>query len=160
MTARAARLAALLLVAVVAAGGVAPTVAAARARVSVTEVYGDLMCVVCNESLAVAQAPEAYQERQQVRTYVAQGMDVKQIERAMVAQYGASVLAKPPAKGFNVLVYVIPPAVVAIGIVVLVLTVPRWRARAGRSRGRPAADAPAVSDADRRRIDRELAERF
>jgi cytochrome c-type biogenesis protein CcmH len=157
------RLLAGLLITLSAGGAVSPAITAAattKPQVSVTEMYNDLMCVVCHESLAVAQSPEAYQERQQVRTYVAQGLDAKQIEHAMVGQYGTSVLAKPPAKGFNVLVYVIPPIVVVLGIVVLVLTIPKWRARAAQARQPPTPAAATVSDADNRRIDEEMAERF
>ena len=44
----------------------------------------------------------------------------------MVAQYGPSVLAQPPAHGFNLSVYVIPAAVL-VGLVVVGYALARWR---------------------------------
>ena len=156
------RLAAALTIAMLAAITAAPgAVAAARPRVSIPQMYQDLMCVVCHESLAIAQSPESFQERQEVRTLVGQGLDRAQVEHAMVAQYGTAVLARPPAHGFNLLVYVIPPVVVLIGLGTLVVTIPRWRRRSRAQRSAGAATGPpTLSDADTQRIDQELAERF
>ena len=132
--------------------------AAVRPRASVTELYNDLMCTICHESLAVAQSPEAIQERQQVRTLVGQGETTKQIEASMVGQYGPAVLANPPASGFDLLVYVVPPAVVILGIVTLVVAIPRWRRRARRAAAVAAPAVPALSDEDARRLEADLAE--
>ena len=92
------------------------------------------MCVLCHESLAVAQSAESYQERAYVRTFVAQGLTVKQIEDRMVGLYGTGVLAQPPKHGFSLLVYIIPPVVVLAGILLLFYTVPRWRRKAAAAR--------------------------
>ena len=59
------------------------------------------MCVACHEPLAVSQSPEAFSERSFIRVLIAQGLTKAQIEKQMVANYGAAVLAKPPASGFN-----------------------------------------------------------
>ena len=115
------------------------------------------MCVACHESLAVAQSPEAYSERQYIRTLIAQGLTKKQIENQLVAQYGPAVLGQPPAKGVNLIVYIVPPLLVAVGIVVLVITIPRWRRRA---RDAAAGQAPATAppdSAEARRLDEDLA---
>ena len=96
------------------------------------------MCVACHESLAVAQSPEAFSERQYIRDLIAQGETAAEIKRNMVAQYGTAVLAVPPAQGFNLVVYVLPPVLVGVGILVLALTIPRWRRRArGAGAGHP-----------------------
>ena len=70
------------------------------------------MCVSCKEPLSVAQSPQAMAERNFIRTLVAQGQTKAQIERALVAQYGTAVLGRPPAHGFNLTVYILPPALV------------------------------------------------
>ena len=44
-----------------------------------------------------------------IRGLISQGLTKKQIERQLVAQYGPAVLGKPPAHGFNLTVYVLPP---------------------------------------------------
>jgi cytochrome c-type biogenesis protein CcmH/NrfF len=132
-----------------------------REHTSVQQMYNDLMCVLCHESLAVAQSAESYQERAYVRTFVAQGLTVKQIEDRMVGLYGTGVLATPPKHGFGLLAYVIPPVVVLLGILVLFYTVPRWRRKAAAARdaaGSP--EAPVISERESERIDEELAERY
>ncbi len=158
------RVIAILLMLATLAGAAAPTVASAaqvRERASVQEMYNDLMCVLCHESLAVAQSAESYQERALVRGFVAQGLTVKQIENRMVAQYGPAVLAQPPKHGFSLLIYIIPPVVVLAGILLLLYTVPRWRRKAAAARDAPGGgDTPAISEQESQRLDQELAERF
>jgi cytochrome c-type biogenesis protein CcmH len=162
--AAASRLVVILLSLALLAGAAAPTVAGAaqvREHTTVQQMYDDLMCVLCHESLAVAQSAESYQERAYVRHFVAQGLTVKQIEDRMVGLYGTGVLAKPPKHGFSLLVYIIPPVVVLAGILLLFYTVPRWRRKAAAARDASgAAEGPAISEQESQRIDEELAERY
>jgi cytochrome c-type biogenesis protein CcmH len=162
--AAASRLVAILVTMAMLAGAATPTLAGAaqiREHTTVQAMYNDLMCVLCHESLAVAQSAESYQERAYVRTFVAKGLTKKQIEDRMVGLYGTGVLAQPPKHGFGLLAYVVPPVVVLLGILVLVYTVPRWRRKAAAARdvaGDP--EGPAISDQESQRLDEELAERF
>jgi cytochrome c-type biogenesis protein CcmH len=134
----------------------AGTALATAPKASLTNIEGEVMCVSCRESLAVAQSPQAYAERAFIRTLIAQGYDKRQIEQALVAQYGPAVLGKPPAHGFNLTVYVLPPAILLLGIVTLALTLPRWRRQAAaRRRARPAA--PPAAPAENARLEQELA---
>ncbi|HEY1515540.1 MAG TPA: cytochrome c-type biogenesis protein CcmH, partial [Solirubrobacteraceae bacterium] len=82
--------------------------AAATPRASYLQVVNDVMCVVCHEPLSVAQSPEAFQERDYIRQLIAQGKTRTEIEDDLVQQYGPAVLARPPAHGVNLLVYIIP----------------------------------------------------
>lgn len=123
-------------------------------RPSLTQLYGEFMCVSCHESLAVARSPQSYSERQYIRDLIAQGKTAAQIKRSMVAQYGPGVLAVPPAHGFNLLVYVLPPVLVAIGLATLALTIPRWRRRAREAES--PTPAGRLSPEDTRRLDDEL----
>jgi len=143
-----------------AAASAAPAV---REHARVQQMYELLMCTVCHESLAVAQSPESYEERALVRQLVAKGLTVKQVENEMVAQYGPQVLAEPPKHGFGLLVYIIPPVVVLIGVAILLYTIPRWRRRAAAARadaGAPGNAAPALTEQESQRLERELAERL
>jgi cytochrome c-type biogenesis protein CcmH len=162
--AAASRLVATLLMLAMLAGTASPTVAAAaqvHEHTTVQQMYDNLMCVLCHESLAVAQSAESYQERAYVRQFVAQGLTVKQIEDRMVGLYGTGVLAQPPKHGFSLLVYIIPPIVVLAGILLLFYTVPRWRRKAAAARDAAgAAEGPAISEQESQRLDEELAERF
>ncbi len=142
----------LLALAVVAVG--APQPAAAATRASLTDLENDVMCVSCRESLAVAQSPQAYAERAYIRKLIAQGLDKPQIERELVAQYGTAVLGRPPARGFNLTVYVLPPAIVALGLVILAVVLPRWRRRSPKET--PTTAPPSLAPADTRRLEEEL----
>jgi cytochrome c-type biogenesis protein CcmH len=134
-----------------------PSATAATPRASLTEIENDVMCVVCHESLAVASSPQADSERAYIRLLIAQGQTEPQIENALVAQYGPSVLALPPAHGFNLTVYIVPPLILAIGIVTLVITLPRWRRRSRAASQTPLSTGPELDPGDARRLDEDLA---
>jgi cytochrome c-type biogenesis protein CcmH len=124
-------------------------------RASLTDVENDVMCVVCNEPLAVSQSPQADRERAFINNLIAKGYTKHQIEHAMVAQYGPSVLALPPAHGFNLTVYVLPPAIVLLGAGALAFALPRWRRR---TRAADKSDPlPTLDPADAHRLDEDLA---
>jgi cytochrome c-type biogenesis protein CcmH len=125
-------------------------------RASLSEIENEVMCVSCREPLALAQSPQAYAERNFVRNLVNQGLTKPQIERALVAQYGTAVLGRPPASGFNLTVYILPPALVVIGLLILAVTLPRWRRRT-QAAASPLAAAPQIGAADARRLDEDMA---
>lgn len=133
----------------------APAAGAVRPRVSLTEIESDAMCVVCNTPLAVSQSPEADRERAFISALIARGYTKQQIENALVAQYGPSVLALPPAHGFNLTVYMLPPAIIVIGAAGLLWALPRWRRRAAASE----ADSLALTldPAEAERLQEDLA---
>jgi cytochrome c-type biogenesis protein CcmH len=156
------------IVAVLLAGGLvlAPAAAAAsiappkpvKIRTSATDVWPALMCVSCHEPLAVAQSPEAVSERQYVQHLVDLGYTRQQIIEIFQQQYGAAVLAHPPASGFNLTVYVLPPALLLAGIALLAYTLPRWRARARQVKSEPmAAGSTPISNEDAERLAHDLA---
>jgi len=130
--------------------------AAAGARASLTEIESEVMCVACHEPLSVAQSPQALAERHFVRTLIGQGLTKAQIERQLVSQYGPAVLGRPPASGFNLTVYVLPPAIVLLGIALLAITLPRWRRRARAAAARAVPAGAPLDAADERRLDDEL----
>jgi cytochrome c-type biogenesis protein CcmH len=130
--------------------------AGAASKVSFTDIQNNLMCVACHEPLAVAQSQEAFSERAYVRELIAQGLTKKQILNQMVSQYGEEVLSKPPAKGFNLLIYVLPPVLLATGILTLVLTLPKWRQRARQAAATPLESKPPLDPEDAKRLDEDL----
>ncbi len=129
---------------------------AAPARASLTDIESEVMCVACKEPLEVAQSPQADAERAYIRTLIGQGQSKHQIESALVGQYGPAVLGKPPAQGFNLTVYVLPPAIVVAGLVILAVVLPRWRRRT-RASSAPLPTAPALAQTDAARLQEELA---
>jgi cytochrome c-type biogenesis protein CcmH len=163
MTRTALRTAALaLLIALTAAAGtLAPATATASVtttpRASLTDIESEVMCTSCREPLEVAQSPQADSERAYIRTLIAQGETKPQILDNLVAQYGPAVLGKPPARGFNLAVYIIPPAILVLGAAILAFALPRWRRRTRAAANEPTATAPPPDPADARRLDEDLA---
>ena len=149
------RRALVLLVALMVAAG-APTALAATPRTSVTDVEDEVMCVACGVPLDIAESPQATQERQYIRKLVAQGKTKDEIKAELVAQYGDRVLATPKDEGFGRAAYLVPIALVLIAIAAGVFFVPKWRQRQGDDDPDPAS-GPALTDADARRLDEDLA---
>ena len=153
--------AALAAIAATTAAAFAPAAAIAAAdttpKASLTDIENDVMCVSCHEPLAVAQSPQAIAERNYVRSLIAQGQTKAQIEQALVGQYGPAVLGKPPAHGFNLTVYILPPAILIAGIGTLALLLPKWRRRSrANAKTRTAIPEPSIATADAHRLDEEL----
>jgi cytochrome c-type biogenesis protein CcmH len=147
----------LIAVLVLAATAAPANALAAIPRASLTDIENDVMCVSCREPLAVAQSPQALAERNYIRHLIALGMTKPQIEQALVGQYGQAVLGKPPAHGFNLTVYILPPVILALGIGTLVFLLPKWRRRSRAAAAtRPATSGPALDPADAHRLDDEL----
>jgi cytochrome c-type biogenesis protein CcmH len=145
----------------IAATALAPATAIATAdtapKASLTDIENDVMCVSCHEPLAVAQSPQAIAERNYVRALIAQGKTKAQIEQALVGQYGPAVLGKPPAHGFNLTVYILPPLILIAGIGTLVLLLPKWRRRSrANAKARTPSPEPSIATADAHRLDEEL----
>jgi cytochrome c-type biogenesis protein CcmH len=139
-----------------AAAAMGPRPSLLGARPSLLDIENDVMCVVCNEPLAVSESPQADQERSFIEGLIAKGETKAQIERALVAQYGPGVLGRPPANGFNLTIYVLPPAIVVVGIVILAVTLPRWRRRAKAARARPGVAGPTLDPSEQRRLEEDL----
>ena len=155
---RIAAIALALTLAIAAPASAAPAAAAPKPRLSLTGIEPDFMCVVCHEPLNVADAPEAAQERSELGLLVAKGETLPQIETAMVAQYSSAVLGDPKAKGFNAVLYILPPVLLLAGLASLAVILPRWRRRARAAAAEAdAAPPPQLDSADASRLDEELA---
>ena len=119
------------------------------------EVSSQLRCVVC-QNLSVADSPSemAQQMRALVRERLAAGDTPEQVLQYFVDKYGEWILLSPRRHGFNWLVWSAPLAAMAVGFVIVAITVRRWTAR---RRARAAGSAPPVVDAAmRERIRREM----
>ena len=70
---------------------------------------------------------------------LAQGWTGNQIKQYFVDQYGDRVLATPPPRGLNWLVYIIPPVAILAGVYILYRAFQAWR--------KPALTTPPVGSA-------------
>ena len=94
----------------------------------VNAIASQLYCPVCeNVPLDVCPTQACAQWRETIRERLIAGENEQEIKDFFVEQYGARVLATPPATGLNWLVYVLPPAVFIVGAFVLVRTFRTWR---------------------------------
>ena len=137
----------------------APVAAAVEPQTSLPAMEQQVMCVVCRTPLSVANGPQADAQRRQIRRLIAQGKSEQEIKDVLVAQYGDRVLALPKDDGFNLAVYLVPIAAVAIALALLAFALPRWRRETRARAAAPPAVAPAVSAEDMRRLDEDLARR-
>ncbi|MBM3123078.1 MAG: hypothetical protein FJZ97_12980 [Chloroflexi bacterium] len=111
----------------------------------VNAIAKQLYCPVCeNIPLDVCPTQACAQWRDTIRLKLAEGWTERQIKDFFVEQYGARVLATPPAEGLNWLVYVLPPVAFLAGAFLLFRALRSWRQAAAAAPAAPAA--PAGSD--------------
>lgn len=127
----------------------------AGTHTSLPVIERQVMCVTCKIPLNVAQSQQADRERAFIQSLIDAGQTEAQIKRALVAQYGPTVLALPSAQGFDVTVYLVPLAAILALLATLAVLLPRWRRRA-REQAVGAAPVPVLSSADAARLDADL----
>jgi cytochrome c-type biogenesis protein CcmH len=153
-----ARVAAPTLAAIVcmsALGGAASS-AAGDSRPSLPAIERQVMCVTCKIPLDVAQSPQADRERAYIQSLIDQGQSEAQIKRALVGQYGPSVLALPSTHGFDLAAYLVPLGAVLALLAAFAVLLPRWRRRARAPDGQDTT-RPTLSSSDSARLDADLA---
>ena len=94
----------------------------------VNAVAKQLYCPVCeNVPLDVCPTQACAQWRDLIREKLSQGWSEAQIKTYFVEQYGDRVLATPPARGLNWLVYIIPPVAILAGAFILYKAFQTWK---------------------------------
>jgi cytochrome c-type biogenesis protein CcmH len=147
------RLAAILAVVLsLAAGGTA----VAAGYDNLMSVESQFICTTCHEPLELVSSPQALSEKAYLESLLKRHLSMKQVQSDMVAQYGVAVLAKPPANGFNLTIYILPPAVLLGGLVLLAYTLPKWRERSRLAAVTPMQGADPLSSDESERLESEL----
>jgi cytochrome c-type biogenesis protein CcmH len=94
----------------------------------VNAIAKQLYCPVCeNIPLDVCPTQACAQWRELIREKLIAGWSENEIKTYFVAQYGDRVLAQPPARGLNWLVYIMPPLAMIGGIYILYRALRAWR---------------------------------
>lgn len=123
-----------------------------------------LICPICpGETIDRSQVQLAKDMQVIVREQIAEGRSDGEIRQFFVDRYGERVLAAPPREGFHWLVWGLPPAGIAAGLLALFLVTQLMRAPQGP---RPAGDSGGEGEAGGegelapylQQVDRELAE--
>jgi cytochrome c-type biogenesis protein CcmH len=107
----------------------------------VNAVASQLYCPVCeNVPLDACGTAACEQWRGIIRDKLAEGWSEDQIKAYFVEQYGDRVLAEPPRRGFNWLVYLVPVLALGAGAALLVLGFRKWRTPEQELKTAPSAD--------------------
>jgi cytochrome c-type biogenesis protein CcmH len=94
----------------------------------VNAIAKQMYCPVCeNTPLDVCPTKACADWRELIRDKLAEGWSDQQIRAYFVERFGDRVLASPPARGLNWLVYVIPPLGFLAGAFVLYRAFKSWR---------------------------------
>jgi cytochrome c-type biogenesis protein CcmH len=134
-----------------------PPTAAQRA----TGIESVIRCPSCEDlSVATSSAPTAVAVRETIRQQIAAGRSDQQIEGYLAARYGSAIVLDPPARGWSLLVWLVPLLGGALAVTGLTVVLVR-RGSAGDStegRGGLADDDEASLEERRRFLARSLAD--
>jgi cytochrome c-type biogenesis protein CcmH/NrfF len=132
------------------------TMGSASTAVRYNDLGHKMMCVCgCNQILIECNhlgCPDSDRMLGELRTSIASGSSDDAILTAFQDKYGPTVLAAPMLTRFNIVAWIVPPAVLILGIAGTVILVRKWRQRAA---GIPAAPPMTGFAAMRDRIRRE-----
>jgi cytochrome c-type biogenesis protein CcmH len=145
------RLAAVAAAALLCAGPAAA--ACAQPKTSLSYLEGQIMCPTCHTTLDQSDSQAAERIKVQIQQHIDRCETADQIRTALVANYGARILASPTHKGLDLLAWWLPLVGVVGGAGVLAFGVWRWSKREDEpdDRGGP------LDAGDEQRIDELLA---
>ena len=106
----------------------------------VNAIARQLYCPVCESTPLDVCPTEACKDwREQIRVMLSEGKSEDEILQYFEDQYGARVLAEPPKQGFYWLIYLLPPAIILVGAVILFRSLKEWTKPKAASAGSGAA---------------------
>ena len=142
------RVVAVLVAALVLAG---PAAACAHPRTSLGYLEGQVMCPTCHTTLDQSDSAAAQRIEHFIQVRIDQCATSGQIKGELVANFGAGILAAPPRKGFDLIVWWLPIGGIILGAIAVAFGVWRW------SRARAPDDGPPLDAETERRLDELLA---
>jgi cytochrome c-type biogenesis protein CcmH/NrfF len=109
------------------------------------QILGECNHVGCTQSA---------QELNELRADIAAGMSDQQIFNAFIAKYGATVLAAPPAHGFDLVAWIAPFAVFVAALLGTILLIRRWGGWGGKPQTAVTTDSALLNPEERERLER------
>jgi cytochrome c-type biogenesis protein CcmH len=101
--------------------------ACAKPRVSLAKMEGEVMCPICHTTLDQSDSAAAQQIEQFISARIARCESESQIKSELVANYGTVILAAPPRRGFDLLVWWLPLGGISLAALLVGLGAWRWR---------------------------------
>jgi cytochrome c-type biogenesis protein CcmH len=90
---------------------------------------GQVMCPVCKTTLDQSDSPTATQIKRHIAARICAGATAGQIKRELVDEFGSSILAAPPRKGFDLLAWWLPIVGILVAAAVIAGAAWRWSRR-------------------------------
>jgi len=122
----------LVMAVLLAAGTASATFAQETAADSILEartsaLSSHLRCVVC-QGLSIEDSPSelARQMRDIVKDQLRSGKSEEEVRAYFISKYGEWILLEPKARGFNLLIYVLPAFALLAGAGLIIRAVRRW----------------------------------
>ena len=101
--------------------------ACAKPKVSLAKMEGEVMCPICHTTLDQSDSLAAQQIEQFVSARIARCESESQIKTELVANYGTVILAAPPRRGFDLLVWWLPLGGIVLAALLVAFGAWRWR---------------------------------
>jgi cytochrome c-type biogenesis protein CcmH/NrfF len=98
--------------------------------------------------------PESGHELKELNAAIASGLSDQQILDGFAAKYGATMLAAPPTKGFDLVAWIAPFAVFAAALLGTILLIRRWGGLRGRKPAAETGELVALDAAEQERMER------
>ncbi len=125
----------------------------------VNRIAHQLYCPVCeNTPLDVCPTEACRQWRDLIRQQLSQGWTEDQIKQYFIDQYGVRVVGEPPRTGLNWLVYILPPAIILAGAILLFRALRAWT-KPSTTAAAPRSKKEAPKDEYVARLEEELKKR-
>ncbi len=125
----------------------------AKPKTSLAKLEGEVMCPTCHTTLDQSNSDAAHQIEAFISVRIARCESEQQIKSELIRNWGTVILAAPPRRGFDLLVWWLPLGGIIVGAVLIGFGAWRWR------RARAPDDEPEPDAETEQRID-ELLARF
>ena len=101
-----------------------------ESKEGIYEVSNELMCPVCQgQTVAESNSELALSMREVIKNKLNKGESKEEILSYFVNLYGESILSKPPIKGINIFLWLVPPIILVISIFFWVIRVRRNKSK-------------------------------
>tara|TARA_Y100001970_G_C14254437_1_gene874172 strand:+ start:3833 stop:4210 length:378 start_codon:yes stop_codon:yes gene_type:complete len=96
----------------------------AHSENKIYDISNELMCPVCQgQTVAESNSQLALSMKEVIKLQVSEGKTKKEILNYFISQYGETILAKPPIKGLNLILWIFPPIILVLSLVFWIFNV-------------------------------------